>query len=162
MLYEDVQNMNEEQRPQNGPDRLPLATNEPVEVARPVRDARGRLLPGQRTLNPAGRPARSLRVRTLARNYTREAIETLVAVMRDSGSADARTRAATALLDRGWGRPAQQVRAELSGAPSITLNLPWLASRGVAAGGRPIAAMPSQRPRLDDWAGDEGDEPPCL
>ncbi len=149
--------MNEEQRPQNGPDRLPLATNEPVEVARPVRDARGRLLPGQRTLNPAGRPARSLRVRTLARNYTREAIETLVAVMRDSGSADARTRAATALLDRGWGRPAQQLRAEVSGAPTITINLPWLVGRGLTGGARQLEHELSTPAHLLDGSTEDGE-----
>jgi hypothetical protein len=44
----------------------------------------------------------------LARQRTVEAIETLTAIMRHGKTEQARVRAAEALLDRAWGRPAQQ------------------------------------------------------
>jgi hypothetical protein len=45
--------------------------------------------------------------RSLARNHTRRAIETLAGIM-DSGSTDAvRVQATDILLQRGWGRPPQ-------------------------------------------------------
>jgi hypothetical protein len=46
-------------------------------------------------------------VRDLAREHTEEAIKTLVRVMRDSKSDQARAGAAGQILDRGWGKPAQ-------------------------------------------------------
>lgn len=62
--------------------------------------------------NPSGRPKESYHVRDLARQYTDEAINTLVKIMRlpvgkDRGRASG--LAATALLDRGWGRPIQEI-----------------------------------------------------
>ncbi len=74
----------------------------------PQRDATGRWLPGQ-SANPGGRPRDELRLAELARAYTEEAIATLVEVMRTGELAD-RVRAATALLDRGYGKPAQEAR----------------------------------------------------
>lgn len=45
-------------------------------------------------------------IRSLARSHTASAIRTLVAIMREPKSqASARVSAATALLDRGWGKP---------------------------------------------------------
>jgi hypothetical protein len=45
-----------------------------------------------------------------ARDYTGLALGTLVAVMRDTtASAGARVTAATAVLDRGWGKPTERV-----------------------------------------------------
>lgn len=62
--------------------------------------------------NPSGRPKVKLDLRELARSHTREAVETLVAVMRNERTpAAARVSAATSLLDRGYGRPAQTVYA---------------------------------------------------
>lgn len=144
-------------KPLSPVDTLPPSAGADTPATPPVRDARGRLLPGQRALNPAGRPPRSVRVRSLARSYTREAIETLVEVMRESGSAEARTRAATTLLDRGWGRPAQQLRAEVSGTPAITINLPWLAGRGLAGGGRPMERDSLPHARLIDGSAEDGE-----
>lgn len=44
-------------------------------------------------------------VRELARSFTADAVRTLAEIMGDSGSAaSSRVAAATALLDRGWGR----------------------------------------------------------
>jgi hypothetical protein len=47
-------------------------------------------------------------IRSLARSYTRSAINVLVAVMRcKDATAAARVSAANAILDRGWGRAPQ-------------------------------------------------------
>lgn len=78
--------------------------------------------------NPHGRPKTRLEdgrtVADLAREHTPLAIETLVQVA-GSGTTDAaRVSAASALLDRAWGRPAQAV--ELTGAnggPVQTVDL---------------------------------------
>jgi hypothetical protein len=57
--------------------------------------------PKGRSGNPGGRPLRRL---------TTDAIEALVAVLEERKSpAAARVAAANALLDRGWGRPAQMI-----------------------------------------------------
>jgi hypothetical protein len=45
-----------------------------------------------------------------ARRFTREAVETLVAIMRNEKATDtARALAANSILDRGHGRPAQSI-----------------------------------------------------
>lgn len=58
--------------------------------------------------NPGGRPKIAANVMELARVHTEDSINTLVAI-RDKASAPetSRVAAATALLDRAWGRPAQ-------------------------------------------------------
>lgn len=61
--------------------------------------------------NPGGRPKENADVRRLAREHTAEAVNRLVAWMR-SDSAKASVSAAQALLDRGWGKPAQAHRFE--------------------------------------------------
>jgi hypothetical protein len=59
--------------------------------------------------NPGGRPKVIAELRDLARLHTLEAVDTLVAVMRDRrASAAARVAAACAILDRGYGRPGQE------------------------------------------------------
>jgi hypothetical protein len=68
--------------------------------------------PGQ-SGNPDGRPKDVGHVRTLAREYTEQAITALVDALADPKTAVA---AASALLDRGWGRPAQALTGEDGGA----------------------------------------------
>lgn len=64
--------------------------------------------------NKAGRPKEVSHVRELARQHTEEAIETLVAIMRDEGAPPrARSAAAEALLNRGWGAPTQHVEMDV-------------------------------------------------
>ena len=46
-------------------------------------------------------------LRSLARAHTELGIQTLAGIARNSTSDTARVSAAQALLDRGWGRPAQ-------------------------------------------------------
>jgi hypothetical protein len=50
----------------------------------------------------------------LAREHTKEAIAVLVTIMTSTGSDTARISAANALLDRGWGRPRQEVEVDLN------------------------------------------------
>ncbi len=59
----------------------------------------------------AGTPNKATaEVREIARQYTTEAVETLVSVMRDKGASDAaKVSAANALLDRGFGKPSIHV-----------------------------------------------------
>jgi Family of unknown function (DUF5681) len=63
--------------------------------------------------NPNGRPRVLADVQNAARDHSSEAIETLARIMRDpKAPAAARTSAACALLDRGYGKPRQTVHAE--------------------------------------------------
>jgi Flp pilus assembly protein TadD len=80
-------------------------------VGRPTN--RGSFQKGQ-SGNPGGRPKALAPVRDLARAQTEAAIETLVAIMTDTdASASARVAAATAILDRGWGKPTVQVETSV-------------------------------------------------
>jgi hypothetical protein len=68
--------------------------------------------PGQ-SGNPGGRPKVVGEVQELARVHTSDAMRTLVSVMNDDKAPPAaRTAAACAVLDRGYGRPAQFVGIE--------------------------------------------------
>ena len=63
----------------------------------------------------------------LCRECTEEAVETLLDVMRDTHApAAARVTAATAVLDRGWGKPTQEVKItddqDVSGLPDDDLD----------------------------------------
>jgi hypothetical protein len=78
-----------------------------------IRDNTGRFRKGH-SGNPTGRRTDKgdQDVKALARECTGEAIETLREIMRNtSASSAARVSAATALLDRGHGKPAQTVNA---------------------------------------------------
>lgn len=96
--------------------------------------------------NPGGGKRQELAdgrtLRELAREHTPAAIKALVGALADPTGA-VRVSAATAILDRGWGKPAQAV--ELTGAdggPIETLDvgrapvdvLRWLASQQVGDG----------------------------
>jgi hypothetical protein len=69
--------------------------------------------PGQ-SGNPGGRKPKSdddRKVEELARSYAAEAIRTLASIMRSAKApASARSAAAQAILDRGFGRPRQTLR----------------------------------------------------
>jgi hypothetical protein len=66
--------------------------------------------------NPGGRPNGYGAVRDLAQSHTKQAVATLVEIMNDQAAApSARAAAATALLDRGWGRPEQSIAALVAG-----------------------------------------------
>lgn len=50
-----------------------------------------------------------------AQEYTEEALETLIRICRSGKSEAARVAAACALLDRGHGKPKQQIQANMQG-----------------------------------------------
>lgn len=74
--------------------------------------------------NPSGRPKVDFEVRQLAREYGREAIEKLAAIMRGDNPSLARA-ACEALLDRGFGKPVQSVGLDPDSVPiqKITVQL---------------------------------------
>jgi hypothetical protein len=90
-------------------------SDDDVELRPPAqRDTKGRLLPGQRSINPKGRPPVIRDIREAAKQHTRQALNTLISVMNDTEAPQgARIQAATALLDRGWGKPMQNVEARI-------------------------------------------------
>jgi hypothetical protein len=73
--------------------------------------------PGQ-SGNPGGRPKENNEVKELARNHSQEAIERLAFWMR-SDNPKASVSASNALLDRGYGKPAQTI----SGDPESPLQV---------------------------------------
>ena len=75
-----------------------------------------RIQPGQ-VLNPGGRPKMAKTVRALAREHTEVSIRRLASIVQnDKSSPSAQVQAATALLDRGWGKPLQQLEVGDAGA----------------------------------------------
>jgi len=64
--------------------------------------------------NPGGRPRALAEVQELARQYSLRAIEVLVEVAENHNAPPAaRIAACNAILDRGWGKPPQMLRAEV-------------------------------------------------
>jgi len=60
-------------------------------------------------------------IRSLARSYTVKSIKVLVGVMSAPDAAPAaRVSAATALLDRGWGKPAQTTELTVRSVAQLT------------------------------------------
>lgn len=48
-------------------------------------------------------------IKSLARSYTEMAVQTLAGIAQNGQSEPAKVAACTALLDRGWGKPAQAI-----------------------------------------------------
>ena len=73
-----------------------------------------------------GRPKLEGVIRELARSHTREAFERLLQVMRESRDDRAVVLACIAVLDRGWGRPAQtlelETRHQWGGEDQVTIT----------------------------------------
>jgi|SRR6185437_1338972 len=64
--------------------------------------------------NPGGRPKQLGDVRDLARAYTAQAIANLIKIAGDSKAPHAaRVAANNSILDRGWGKPAQEINANI-------------------------------------------------
>ena len=58
--------------------------------------------------NPSGRPKTDKTIRALAREHTKDALEILVSIAKNTKiNANARINACIALLDRAWGKPIQ-------------------------------------------------------
>src|SRR5262249_7737531 len=64
--------------------------------------------------NPGGRPKEIAEVKELARQHVPAAIEALASIMNNTKASDAaRVSAASALLDRAYGKPQQHIDAEI-------------------------------------------------
>jgi hypothetical protein len=68
-------------------------------------------------------------VRALAREYTPEAVEKLVEIMRNGDTSQSQGMAADKLLDRGWGKPNQPV--EVNAGQSVIDYLAGLSRRDI-------------------------------
>ena len=76
--------------------------------------------PGQ-SGNPSGRPKESAHIKALAREHTTEALAALVEAMPEGSHRD-KIAAATALLDRGYGKPTQVVAGD-DDMPPIDMSM---------------------------------------
>src|SRR3954470_20656914 len=111
--------------------------------------------------NPGGRPSpQRMSLTEACRVHTKEAVEALGASLSDP---KVRVPAAVALLDRGWGRPKQQIEA--TGDGSMALHL--LAAQTVS--GELLAALNEHRviegraePANGQADGDLSSYPPAL
>lgn len=86
-------------------------------------------------------------IRSLARSHTETAINTLAGIMREAKSPPAaRVAAAQALLDRGWGKPAQTVNQTIVRVDPEKLSDAELAALAAGSGGDVVEAAddPSQ------------------
>ena len=94
--------------------------------------------------NPSGRPKIISEIRDIAREHTKDAIKALVEVCRAGESESARVAAATALLDRGYGRPVQSVHS----TPNDPAELTDIELARIAAGGSYRALEAAEDPPL--------------
>lgn len=78
--------------------------------------------------NPGGKRKADYRIKDLAKEYTQEALATLRQVMKSSEDDRARVAAANAILDRGYGKPAQSV--DLTNSDG-SMSQAWLAAMRV-------------------------------
>jgi len=98
--------------------------------------------------NPGGRPKEIAEVKELARQHMPAAIDALVSIMNNTKASDAaRVSAATALLDRGYGKPQQHIDAEI-GSYVARLPRPYDTAEEWAAEVKAEMAM-QQRPKLE-------------
>ena len=63
-------------------------------------------------------------IRSLARSHSETAISALAGIAQNGTSESARVAAAEALLNRGWGKPAQPVDGDGEGGP-VQLTVTW-------------------------------------
>jgi hypothetical protein len=82
------------------------------------RTEKGQFAPGQ-SGNISGRPKSISPVVALAREHTVAAVQALAEIAVKGKNESARTHAATALLDRAWGRPAQSIELDLQLTKSL-------------------------------------------
>jgi hypothetical protein len=97
----------------------------------------GRFVKGQ-SGNPGGRPKAAHDLKALAQEQTAEAVKTLIDVMKNGDKDAARVAAASALLDRGYGKPMQSIDVtQRRAVDEIPEDLIDAAIERLAAAGRP-------------------------
>lgn len=84
--------------------------------------------------NPGGRPKDYKEVAAFAKKFTEEAILALADLMRNAENESARVRAAEILLERGWGKPRQDIDIT-STTPVLVIDV---GGQPTVIGGRPI------------------------
>lgn len=109
---------------------------------------RGRPFQKGQSGNPSGRPKQVADVRDAARAHTAEAITTLARALKAKNPRD-RIRAAEILLDRAWGRPAQEIVGTITPATPEQLH-ERLVALGLAAATGPAAEEPASDPDESD------------
>jgi hypothetical protein len=118
-----------------------------------ARQPNGRFVRGAPSPNPGGRPKLIGHVRDLARAHTELAIDTLARIAADEAQPGAaRVGAAIAILDRGYGRPAQAVA--IVDAPSVEQRMDLIEAFQAAAAGAmgKLAAQEELNARLQRCA----------
>jgi len=103
--------------PAHDPTLPPPRTGAPVRYGRDGRKLPPHTFQPGQSGNPNGRPKNVGDVRRIARTYSEDALKTLAEIMQDKDIAPpARVAAAQCLLDRGYGKPTQQVELSVSSA----------------------------------------------
>jgi hypothetical protein len=108
--------------------------------------------PGQ-SGNPGGRPRAVAEIRDLARQHTETALNALVKIATAGKSESARVSAATALLDRGYGKPTQPIAGD-SDADAINLGIVSSHQAAIRAIGEAFKVIAAG---ANDDGDDEGD-----
>jgi hypothetical protein len=83
--------------------------------------------------NPNGRPPEYNEVKALARKWTKPALRRLAHIMRHGETEGACVAAAIALLDRGWGKPSQEITGKDGGPIELAAFLTDARARRQAA-----------------------------
>ena len=88
-------------------------------------------------------------IRSLARSHTRSALNVLVGVMRHpTATPAARVAAATAILDRGWGKPTQALEGTKDGALELIHRIERVIGQILYTGADISGEMPRANVRL--------------
>jgi hypothetical protein len=118
--------------------------------------------------NPGGRPKELKDVQSLARTKTLLAVQTLVEIAQNGKSESARVAAASALLDRGFGKPHQALKMEADS--TLSVNIVRFGDRiGQCVGSDPSyenrahAALPAPNNKPNGWINEQQRQsPPVL
>lgn len=128
-----------------------------VDLQRRKLKPRGRPFPKGSSGNPKGRPKEHEDVKLAARTYTRESIERLAFWMR-SDDPRASVMAADKLLDRGWGRPTQDLKLQGELLPGLAEIVRQARARALVIDAKPIMGI-SGRAATPISTTDGGDPP---
>lgn len=157
MRYQKGQSGNPAGRPKGARDKRPRLYTLPRPVAEPrpmlpleIIAARDQVLNPPAPLPPHIRSGVVKMLQDLARTHTDKAIETLIRCM-DCEQAAVAVSAATALLDRGYGRPHQSISADLN--VSLALAEQLEAARARAMGLLTIEGRALPAPRMIEPVG---------